>query len=167
MDDLKIIKDALELWGSDLQITVAIEELSELIQALCKERRITKINPENLTKPNIIAIASEIADVEICLQSLKEIYDFQAIIEEMRERKLLRLQQRIDFSKTMQGSNNKKAHNEKIIKAEIIRLEKIAAEYERKIEAGDNFASDMFEPLDLVKGQLIAYKNILAWRERF
>lgn len=39
MDDIDIIKQAIKTYGIDAQVLMAIEEMSELTKALCKERR--------------------------------------------------------------------------------------------------------------------------------
>lgn len=48
------------------QLDIAIEEMSELIQAICKQKR---------GKCNLDNILEEIVDVEIMLEQLKMIYD--------------------------------------------------------------------------------------------
>lgn len=119
MDDSQenlIIKEALDFYGSDLQITVAIEELSELIHALCRERRITQINPaRGSTFIEAMSIAEEIADVEICLEYLKEIFRNhekprcrfdEAGINFIKQKKLIRLKERITHIKTTQSLRN-------------------------------------------------------------
>lgn len=57
--------DAIEKYGNDSQIDVAIEEMSELIKELLKNRR---------GKQNRCNIADEMADVYIMLEQLKFIF---------------------------------------------------------------------------------------------
>ena len=62
----EIIKDSIKHYGVDLQSTVCMEECAELIQAISKEKR-GKSDKENL--------AEEMADVIICIEMLKQIYN--------------------------------------------------------------------------------------------
>jgi len=64
-----VLQKAIEVWGEDSQIDVAIGELAELIDVIIKERRNQK---------NIIDVVHEIADVQICLDQLKLIYGMEA-----------------------------------------------------------------------------------------
>jgi len=61
---MELYQQALEKWGAELQITTAIEEMSELIKELCHYLRPNR-------KYNVEAISEEIADVEIMLEQLK------------------------------------------------------------------------------------------------
>lgn len=62
---IEIEKRAIEAYGKDAQLKMCIEEMAELMQAICKSFR----GVDNLD--NII---EEIADVEIMLAQLKLIY---------------------------------------------------------------------------------------------
>ena len=64
--DSDIIKRSIEHYGKDVQSTVCMEECAELIQAISKEKR-GKSDKENL--------AEEMADVIICIEMLKQIYN--------------------------------------------------------------------------------------------
>ena len=64
--DLDIIKRSIEHYGKDVQSTVCMEECAELIQAISKEKR-GKSDKDHL--------AEEIADVIICIEMLKQIYN--------------------------------------------------------------------------------------------
>lgn len=70
-----ILEGAINTWGNTLQITVAIEELSELQKALCKYLRCLTTDGEGeklyLTEA---AIKEEIADVSIMLNQLELIF---------------------------------------------------------------------------------------------
>lgn len=71
----------------DVNKTIVIEELSELQKELCKDLRGYNRREE---------IKEEMADVYICLQLLKEIYNFSdEDLEKMYERKMKRNIQRI------------------------------------------------------------------------
>lgn len=77
---------ALEKYGGVNQRIVALEELAELQQALCRNMRDDRAAAH---------IAEEIADVEIMLEQLKLLYGMEDLVESWRERKLARLQSRI------------------------------------------------------------------------
>ena len=77
---------AVELWGKDKQMWVAAEEMSELTRALSRNNR-GEDNADN--------IAEEIADVEIMLYQLKQIFDCAAATDKWREKKLVALLRRV------------------------------------------------------------------------
>lgn len=77
---------ALAAFGRDLQVMVAIEEMSELTKEICKNGR----GQENTTH-----IAEEIADVEIMLQQMVMLFDCAGQVETFRRYKLERLAGRI------------------------------------------------------------------------
>lgn len=62
----RIIERAIKKYGTDSQLNVAIEELSELTKEICKHKR----NSSNRER-----IIEEIADVEIMLEQLKLIFE--------------------------------------------------------------------------------------------
>ena len=64
--DSDIIKRSIEQYGKDVQSTVCMEECAELIQAISKEKR-GKSDKDHL--------AEEMADVIICIEMLKQIYN--------------------------------------------------------------------------------------------
>lgn len=82
-----IYKAAINKWGNDHQITVAIEEMSELTKELCKYKR---------GNQNITNMVKEIADVEIMVEQLKIIFDVYESVKEEKEFKLERLRKRIE-----------------------------------------------------------------------
>ena len=78
---------AIEKWGEDPQILMAIEELSELIQVLAKLKR--KFNGAGIER-----LAEEIVDVEIMLSQIKIIFDsdtFNSMLSKFKSEKLERL----------------------------------------------------------------------------
>ena len=81
------LKRAIETYGKDMQLTVAIEELSELIKEICKNKRGAD-NREN--------IIEEIADCQIMLSQIQIIFDIGAneIADKVIE-KLERLEKRL------------------------------------------------------------------------
>lgn len=91
MDKEKVYHEALKKWGANSQIGVAIEELAELIKALCKY-------PREVNGCSIESIAEEIADVEIMIEQLKIVFSnieygqFPQLIEIYKKEKLTRLE---------------------------------------------------------------------------
>lgn len=86
----KIVKKAVEYYGEDYMTTVCMEECAELIQAISKEIR-GKSDIEHLTE--------EMADVTICLEMLKQIYDIKDDdLEKWIEKKQERIKARITSS---------------------------------------------------------------------
>ena len=83
----EICRAALEAFGERAQVTMAIEEMSELTKELCKRCR---------GRENVEAIAEEIADVEIMLQQLVMLFDCAGQVETFRRYKLERLAERIE-----------------------------------------------------------------------
>jgi hypothetical protein len=83
---------ALDRWGPDLQVDMAVEEMAELTQALVKARR-SGIPP---TEKARAAVAEEMADVEIMLEQLRLIFRNETSVEMARARKLARLERRLE-----------------------------------------------------------------------
>lgn len=83
-----LYRSAIEKWGEDLQMDMAVEEMAELTKALIKFRR----KPTNETR---YAIAEEIADVQIMLEQLMEIFWNATAVDMARIQKLTRLEKRI------------------------------------------------------------------------
>jgi len=105
----EIHEKAIAKYGQRIQREIAIEEMSELTQILCKIERITHLDtsiPTNQLhyfavmkelKPKLI---SEIVDVSLMMESLRVIYDSDGkLYKEQKDKKLLRLCKRIDNSK--------------------------------------------------------------------
>ena len=61
-----VIKKSIEHYGKDVQSTISMEECAELIQAISKQKR-GKSDKNHLTE--------EMADVIICIEMLKQIYN--------------------------------------------------------------------------------------------
>lgn len=78
-----IYEQAIKKWGKELQMVVAIEELSELQKSICKYLRGGVSNAEE-----------EIADVKIVLRQLEIMFDREKI-DGWQKAKLQRLEQRI------------------------------------------------------------------------
>ena len=88
MDKKELYEQALMLWGEKLQIGMAIEECSELIVELSKHLRF------GLSSPHC-GVIEEIADVEIMIEQLKHIFDCDKSVEIVKNKKLVRLEERI------------------------------------------------------------------------
>ena len=88
------LERAIEVYGKDMQLNVAIEELSELIKEICKYKR-GEDNREN--------IIEEMADCIIMLRQLEIIFGigFDDINPTMME-KLYRLETRLEESESKQ-----------------------------------------------------------------
>lgn len=89
-DGDEICRNALETFGRDSQMRIAIEEMSELTKELCKNGR----GQENTTH-----IAEKIADVQIMLCQMVMLFDCAGQVETFRRYKLERLAGRIKEGK--------------------------------------------------------------------
>ena len=85
---MKTLEKAIATYGKDMQLTVAVEELSELIKEICKNKR----GADN--RANII---EEIADCYIMLKQLEIIFDIDINdIRHIINNKIDRLKCRLD-----------------------------------------------------------------------
>ena len=80
MSEFEILTTAIRTFGEEAQEGVAIEECSELIQAISHKHRGREHN-----------IAEEIADVEIMLEQLKIINNCAEEVAEIHKQKIDRL----------------------------------------------------------------------------
>lgn len=78
--------------GMNKQLDIAIEELSELIQAICKVKRHECASDSFAVNGNL---PEEMADVEIVLAELKLIFDNEDNVKEWKCYKLDRLEKRL------------------------------------------------------------------------
>lgn len=86
--DKSIIAKSIKHYGEEIQSTVCMEECAELIQAIGKAKR-GKINQNNMIE--------EIADVLICIEMLKQIYNItDSQIEDWTECKQKRILNRME-----------------------------------------------------------------------
>lgn len=84
-----IIAKSIKHYGEEIQSTVCMEECAELIQAISKAKR-GKLDEDNMTE--------EIADVLICIEMLKQIYNIpDCSIENWIERKQERILRRMEI----------------------------------------------------------------------
>lgn len=77
---------ALDKWGVNGQLTVAVEELSELTKEICKTLR-------NIWNTN--DLAEEVADVEIMCEQLRYIFSIDEDVNDWKTYKLNRLANRL------------------------------------------------------------------------
>lgn len=84
-DRIKLYRKAIGNYGEAAQMIVAMEECSELIQAISKKLRGRDTNVEE-----------EVADVEIMLEQLKLMCN-ESLVEDFKEKKLERLEQRLNL----------------------------------------------------------------------
>ena len=83
-----IIAKSIKHYGEEIQSTVCMEECAELIQAISKMKRGID------AKDNLV---EEIADVLICIEMLKQIYNISdCSIENWIERKQERMLRRME-----------------------------------------------------------------------
>ena len=86
--DLAVLERAIERYGSDMQLNVAIEELSELIKEICKAKRGTDNRP---------AIIEEMADCFVMLDQLSLIFQINRMeIDSVIDSKIQRLKERME-----------------------------------------------------------------------
>ncbi len=112
MTPKEIMKKAIDTYGANNQIDIAIEEMSELIKALLKHRRVINENPfkwnDEAFKKRVAAeenVCEEIADVEIMLEQLKIIYHCHDLVDTVKNYKLNRLKSRLEKNNETTGSN--------------------------------------------------------------
>lgn len=91
---MKIFEKAIETYGKDMQLTVAVEEFSELIKEICKNKR-GRDNRDN--------IIEEMADCQIMLAQIQIIFDIGAdeISDKVIE-KIERLEKRLAESEVQE-----------------------------------------------------------------
>lgn len=77
--------------GTSTQLDVAVEECSELIQAICKIKRYGYTDEDCYFN-----LAEEMADVEIILAELKLLFDNEGDVKEWKNYKLDRLEKRLN-----------------------------------------------------------------------
>ena len=85
-----VYADALTTFGANMQLIVALEEMSELQKEICKALR-GDLNPMHL--------AEEVADATIMLEQLRQIFGINEPVCDMMDSKILRLRQRIECAK--------------------------------------------------------------------
>lgn len=81
-----LYKLVMDRWGADAQLTVVVEELSELIKEVCKMKR-------NIG--SVDHLAEEVADVEIMCEQLRYIFSIDSDVDDWKKYKLERLANRL------------------------------------------------------------------------
>lgn len=89
MDNIKVLKAAINTYGEKWQIDRAIEEMSELTKALLKNRRTDN-------KETRRDVREEIADVYVTLRQMCLIFDPDGEIPKIAEYKIERLAHRLE-----------------------------------------------------------------------
>jgi uncharacterized protein YehS (DUF1456 family) len=81
------LEKAIEVYGKDMQLNVAIEEFSELIKEICKHKR---------GEDNLDNIIEEMTDCYIMLEQLKIIFEIKTCqINPVINQKMVRLEKRL------------------------------------------------------------------------
>ncbi len=93
-DERTVCVLAVEKFGPESQINMALEECAELIEALCKFRR---------ERVGTLDVITEIADVQIMCEQLAYMFGEQTV-EDERKRKIERLRKRLT---KYEGGNGK------------------------------------------------------------
>ena len=84
MTEKEVFKTAIAVYGKKAQEDIAIEEMSELTQAIMHNRRGRESN-----------IPEEIADVLIAVEQLIIIHDCEEAVKGIKYHKMMRLQENI------------------------------------------------------------------------
>lgn len=77
-----VYEKAIEHFGTETQMVVAIEEMSELIKEICKSFR---------GQLDMDGLVEEIADATIMLEQLRLVFDVNDLVVEEMDRKINRL----------------------------------------------------------------------------
>ena len=78
-----VLRQAIETYGAESQLDIAIEEFSELIKEICKHKRHVD---------NTEAIIEEMADCYIMLEQMKTIFGLgSTVIRDVADKKIKRL----------------------------------------------------------------------------
>ena len=89
-DRAKVYAEAIDIFGVDMQLIVAIEELSELQKEICKAIRYEN---RDFDKEHV---AEEIADVLIMAEQLQRIFGIGDLVKRYQNKKIVRLVQRLE-----------------------------------------------------------------------
>lgn len=83
----RVLREAIERYGEDMQLTVLLEEMSELAKEICKRKRGVQ---------NAFKIAEEAADVRIMLRQLEMILQNGDKVRAFERMKIDRLSERLE-----------------------------------------------------------------------
>ena len=94
-NDRAILKQAIETYGAEAQLNIAIEEFAELTKEICKYKRYMD---------NTKAIIEEMADCYIMLEQMQMIFALgSTVISDAMDKKIKRLKSRLDDHSTEKG----------------------------------------------------------------
>lgn len=85
------LKEAIKVFGTDAQVELAIEEMSELTKALIKDRRYHRKGDIKAAMLNLHNVCEEIADVEVMTTQLRLIFDLDKEVDEIKRAKVRKL----------------------------------------------------------------------------
>ena len=86
----KVYTDALSTFGANMQLIVALEELSELQKEICKALR---------GQRNTMHLAEEVADATIMLEQVRQIFNINESVCNIMDSKIERLACRVEVAK--------------------------------------------------------------------
>ena len=107
-EELKILQEAIDHYGEESQLDMAIEEMSELTKAICKYKRLKKSINSNSNSVNkqikeweryyvtVDDIKEEIADVLVMLEQMMMMFDCKERVSAIAREKIRRLKRRMD-----------------------------------------------------------------------
>lgn len=107
-EETKIMQLAIDHYGEENQLDMAIEEMSELTKAICKYKRLKKSIASNSSSVNkqikewdryqvtVDDIKEEIADVYVMLEQLTVIFNCKERVSAIASKKIDRLKWRIN-----------------------------------------------------------------------
>lgn len=89
---------AVEAWGAEMQVDLAIEEMAELTKALIKFRR---ADPDDHmgSREAFLDVLEEIGDVEIMMGQLRVIYKDTYLIHNFKRRKIRKLRKMLNIKR--------------------------------------------------------------------
>lgn len=93
-----ILQKAIETYGVNAQIDVAVEEMAELTKALMKDRINCKFRKQGrfgVLLSGRAAVADEMADVLIMMEQLQMIFNSEYQVERIKKEKIQRLENRL------------------------------------------------------------------------
>ena len=102
--DTSVLTHALTTYGSEAQVDMMIEEMSELTKALLKQRRAQKSSYQ-YDRERVKAIIEEMADVYIVLLQMIRLFGSPSLFEEYVNDKILRLRLRLFADGTEAAEN--------------------------------------------------------------
>ena len=90
MEKTELFKAAIDTWGQALQLVMVLEETAELQKEVCKIIR------GDWSSARMDSLASEIADVELCVGQLKYMTGTQSKVDMETQSKMSRLEKKLD-----------------------------------------------------------------------